>query len=121
MRPKRPSRMATSNSSCHTSPLESVDGPECPSTIGLLLSPIVIYLSDRKHGKPWLIASGFLIAQAIAVYFARELPGFVAAFSAFGRAPLLRALLGALVIGAITVWSGWRGSAAKWKPASTST
>lgn len=84
----------------------------------VLALALMIYLSDRENGRPWLIASGFLAGQAIAVYFAREIPGFVAAFSAIGRTPLLLALLGAVSIGSLTVWLGWRGGAVKLRPAS---
>jgi len=77
------------------------------NAVGLALA-MAIYFSDRKHGAPWLVVSGFLIVQSVALYIASDIPGFTAAFTAFAGTPYVVIVTLAFVAGAVTVWAGWR-------------
>lgn len=68
---------------------------------------IALYLRDRKHGAPWLVAAAFVIVQAIVMWFAPDVPGLAALFGAYSRVPPLLTVTAGLIAGAAAVWLGW--------------
>ncbi len=77
-----------------------------------IVMAIILYLTDRKHGAPWLIASAFLIVQSLVAYYPDLIPGFRMFFAAYAQWPPSATLSGAFAIGALAAWIGWRAGAA---------
>ena len=68
---------------------------------------LLVYASDRKHGKPWLVAVFFLAVQALVVYVPDAVPGFNRFLAAYGTLPAAVTLGGGLLAGALAGWLGW--------------
>ncbi|OSZ69102.1 hypothetical protein CAP39_09930 [Sphingomonas sp. IBVSS1] len=67
-----------------------------------------LYAANRRHGTPWLVAAGFMAAQAIAMWYAPFVPQLGPAFGAYATLPLgLTAAIG-IAAGAGAGWLGWR-------------
>lgn len=68
---------------------------------------LLVYAGNRKHGTPWLVAAAFITLQAIVVYIPHQVPGFMAAFIAYGQLPAPVTLGAGLLAGALAGWLGW--------------
>lgn len=69
---------------------------------------IYLYATNRKHGAPFLIGTGFLIAQIAAVYWVADTEAFRQAFAAYAQwTPVSSAVTG-LALGALAAWIGWQ-------------
>lgn len=68
---------------------------------------LALYLMDRKHGAPWLVAAAFMTTQSFAMWFAPDLP-LDGLFAAYARIPEGATLAAGLVLGICTGWLGWR-------------
>lgn len=68
---------------------------------------LVLYVRDRRHGTPWLIAIGFMTLQSIAMWFAPYSPMLTDAFAAYTRVPHWVSLSGALLAGIAAGVFGW--------------
>jgi len=68
---------------------------------------LALYARNRKHGAPWLIAAGFMILQAVTMWFTPFVPviGFV--FGAYAAIPPAITLSLGLALGAAAAWLGW--------------
>jgi hypothetical protein len=74
---------------------------------GGLAAALALYARDRRHGAPWLVAAGFVAAQAIVMWFAPDLPFVRSAFAAYARLPEAITLGLALIAGAAAGRLGW--------------
>ena len=77
------------------------------SDIMMIALAMTLYLMDRKHGMPWLVASFFMAVQAAFVWFAASIPGLGEAFSAYAALPNALTVTFGLVAGAAAGWLGW--------------
>jgi hypothetical protein len=68
---------------------------------------LLVYASNRRQGTPWLVAAMLITAQAIVAYVAADLPGFTAAFIAYGQLPAGVTLASGLFAGALAGRLGW--------------
>lgn len=67
-----------------------------------------VYLTDRKHGAPWLATMGFILLQMATMWFAEWTPGAPEAFAAYSRLPPGLTLILGVAIGIATAWLGWQ-------------
>lgn len=74
---------------------------------------LALYLRDRRHGAPWLVAIGFMTLQSIAMWFAPDVPMLTDLFAAYTRVPHALSLTAALVAGLAAGWFGWRAAPAR--------
>jgi hypothetical protein len=72
-----------------------------------ILFALALYAMNRKHGAPWLIASGFMALQAVATWFAPDMPLIGSAFGAYASVPPAITLALGVAAGAATAWLGW--------------
>jgi hypothetical protein len=76
---------------------------------GLMIAfAMTLYLMDRKHGAPWLIASAFMVIQAVLVWFAPSIPGLATMFGAYATLPPSLGIIAGLAAGAAAGWFGWK-------------
>lgn len=69
---------------------------------------MALYFMDRKNGAPWLVATGFLLLQAVVMWFAPDMAGLNYLFGIYAQIPpALMVLVGAL-LGAMTGYLGWK-------------
>lgn len=68
---------------------------------------LALYARDRKHGAPWLIAAGFIVVQAAAMWFAPDMGWLGPLFDAYARVPDPITLAAALLAGAAAGYFGW--------------
>ncbi|AOL93484.1 hypothetical protein [Porphyrobacter sp. LM 6] len=76
-----------------------------------------LYAMNRKHGAPWLVAAGFTSFQAVAMWFAPDLPAIGRAFGAYAAVPAPAMLALGVAAGAAAAWLGWEAGKAPAKPA----
>lgn len=74
------------------------------------LFALALYLRDRRHGAPWLVAIGFMTLQSIAMWFAPGWPAVARLFAAYTAIPHAVTLAAALLLGAATAWFGWHAA-----------
>jgi hypothetical protein len=74
------------------------------------LFALALYLRDRKHGAPWLVAIGFMTLQSITMWFAPGWPLLGDFFAAYARVPDGITLAGALLAGAAAGYFGWHAA-----------
>ena len=70
---------------------------------------MALYFMDRRNGAPWLVATFFLVLQAVVMWFAPDMPWLGAAFSAYGEAPPALTIAFGLLAGALAGYFGWTG------------
>lgn len=81
---------------------------------------LVLYFRDRKNGAPWLMAAGFVLLQAVVMWFAPDMPFLNDAFGAYGRIPPTVTLAAGALAGIAVTYFGWvAGSRPKAKPVAT--
>lgn len=68
---------------------------------------LALYVRDRRHGAPWLVAIGFMTLQSIAMWFAPYSPLLADAFTAYTRVPHWVSLSAALLAGIAAGVFGW--------------
>jgi len=73
-----------------------------------ILFALILYARNRKFGTPWLVAAGFMAAQAFAMWFAPALPALGTLLAAYARIPLGLTASAGIAAGALTAWLGWR-------------
>lgn len=74
---------------------------------------LVLYFRDRKHGAPWLVASAFMMLQAVVMWVT---PGNVALgnlFRAYAAIPDAVTLSLAALAGLAVCWFGWKAAPAR--------
>ncbi|MBS3745293.1 MAG: hypothetical protein KGY48_13140 [Wenzhouxiangellaceae bacterium] len=82
---------------------------------------VYLYATNRKRGTPFLIATGFLIAQIAAVCWIADTETFRRAFAAYAQwVPAYTASAG-LALGALAAWIGWRYPARQAKTSASAT
>jgi len=69
---------------------------------------LAMYARDRRHGAPWLIAAGFILFQAFAMFTAQSWPGLEQAFTAYAAIPPAVTILAGVLLAAATGWAGWQ-------------
>lgn len=73
-----------------------------------ILFAMTLYFMDRKHGAPWLVASAFMMTQAIVMWFAPSLPLLNTLFQLYARlSPQFMLIIGlgsAILVG----YFGWQ-------------
>jgi hypothetical protein len=85
---------------------------------GLMIAfAMALYFMDRKHGAPWLVATGFMAFQAVFVWFAPQIPGLGSAFGAYATIPHSVTILLGVIAGAAAGWLGWRAGGTPTRPA----
>lgn len=84
---------------------------------------LALYFMNRKNGAPWLTAAFFVLLQAVVMWFAPDMPGLDAVFSAYSQLPPALTISLGLLAGVAATWSGWTAGGsgprpvAKLKPA----
>jgi hypothetical protein len=68
---------------------------------------LVLYVRDRKHGAPWLVAIAFLTLESVVMWCAPDWPIMARLFTAFTHVPHWIVLAGALLAGAAAGYFGW--------------
>lgn len=82
---------------------------------------IALYFMDRRHGAPWLVASFFMVLQAVVMWTAPSVPFWGAAFNAYAQIPLAITAAAGIAAGAAVGFFGWRaGAGGGRKPAAVS-
>jgi hypothetical protein len=76
-----------------------------------ILFAMSLYAMDRKHGAPWLVASGFMALQAVVMWFAPAVPALGRSFAAYAAVPLPLMLAAGLAAALLATWAGWRAGA----------
>lgn len=77
---------------------------------------LYLYAKNRAHGLPFLIGTGFLLAQIAAIYWIADLGVFRDFFAAYAQwGPGITAGAG-LVVGAAAAWIGWQYPKAPTRP-----
>lgn len=69
---------------------------------------MVLYLRDRKHGMPWLLASFFMGLQAVAMWNAPFVPLAAQLLGAYAQIPLALTASAGVAAGVLAGWLGWR-------------
>ncbi len=72
------------------------------------LFALAMYFRDRRHGAPWLIAAGFMMFQAFAMFTAHRWPGVEEAFTVYAAIPPAVTILAGVLLAAATGWAGWQ-------------
>ncbi len=73
-----------------------------------VLFALGLYAMNRKHGAPWLVACGFMMVQAVAMWFAPFVPALGSLFAAYAQVPTRLTASTDIAAGALTGWLGWR-------------
>lgn len=66
-----------------------------------------LYFMDRKNGAPWLVATFFVLLQAVAMWFAPDIDGLGQFFSAYSQVPPGLTILSGLLVGGLAGYLGW--------------
>jgi hypothetical protein len=68
---------------------------------------LALYVRDRRHGAPWLVAIGFMTLQSITMWFAPYSTVLDSAFAAYTRVPHWVSLAATLLAGTAAGVLGW--------------
>lgn len=68
---------------------------------------LALYLRDPRHGAPWLITIGFVLTQAVLMWFAPDMPAITRLFAAYSQIPAGLTVTLGLIAGAAVAWAGW--------------
>lgn len=82
-----------------------------------ILFALALYARNRRHGAPWLVAAAFMAAQAVAMWFAPDLPAVGTALRAYAAIPLGLTASAGIAAGALAGWLGWRAGGGTRRPA----
>lgn len=83
------------------------DYPFALGNLGAFAITIALYWQAPKHGRPFLIAAGFIAAQAILFLTAGKLPGWAPIFASVAKIDLSLLLLLTGIASLAIVWHGW--------------
>lgn len=75
-----------------------------------------LYFMDRRNGAPWLVAAGFVLLQALAMWFAPGVTWLNDAFAAYGVLPPALTVTLGLLVGAGAAYLGWTGGGSGSRP-----
>lgn len=76
-------------------------------SIGIVFA-VALYLTDRKHGTPWLVAASFMGLQAVVMWFAPFVSELGPLFRTYAQIPLAVTASAGIAAGAVAGWLGWR-------------
>jgi len=68
---------------------------------------LTLYFLDRKHGTPWLVATGFILSQAVVMWFAPQMTFLGPLFEAYGQFPGGLTMAAGVLAGAAVTYGGW--------------
>lgn len=68
---------------------------------------VVVWARNRKHGAPWLVAIGFMVAETVGMWFAPDVPVLGTAFAAYGAVPPSVTMALGVAAGMAATWWGW--------------
>lgn len=68
---------------------------------------LVVWSRNRKHGTPWLVAMGFIVAETAAMWFAPDIPALGTAFGAYATLPHEGTMALGVAAGIAATWWGW--------------
>lgn len=68
---------------------------------------LVLYLMNRKHGAPWLVAMFFVLLQAVVMWFAPDIAIFNPLFAAYSAVPPALTIAIGLLLGGLAGYLGW--------------
>lgn len=68
---------------------------------------LVLWWRNRKHGAPWLMTAGFVLLQAVGMWFAPFVPGMADGFAAYAAIPAPVTLALGVAAGGAAAWLGW--------------
>ena len=68
---------------------------------------MTLYLLDRKNGAPWLVATFFVVLQAVVMWFAPDIGGLNKLFAAYSQIPTSLTVLLGLLAGGLAGYLGW--------------
>jgi hypothetical protein len=74
---------------------------------------LALYLRDRKHGAPWLVAAAFMMVQGVVMWITPGNAALGAMLRAYAAVPEPVTLLIAVALGAAACWLGWRAAPAR--------
>jgi hypothetical protein len=77
---------------------------------------LTLYLMDRKHGAPWLLAAVFTSVQGVVMWFAPGVPQLGPLLAVYARIPLGWTVAVGMMAGGLAGWLGWRAGAAARRP-----
>lgn len=80
---------------------------------------LVLWWRNRKHGTPWLVAAGFVMAQAAAMWFAPFVPGLAGGFAGYAAIPPGMTLALGVLAGGAAAWFGWEAGKTPARAAAT--
>jgi len=69
---------------------------------------LVLYMRDRKYGIPFLIASVFLLVEAVCMYVGTNIEWVRQGFEMYARIPTALTVLFGFLLGATISWFGWK-------------
>jgi hypothetical protein len=104
----------------------TIRGPEDFGRYGLsfhisgliaLVIALRLYLGDRPHGRPFLVAMGALVFQSIAFEWIARTEAWIALMKAYGALPASILIGAGLALGLAVVVLGWSGAPARPRPA----
>jgi hypothetical protein len=78
------------------------------SDVLAILFALGLYWTNRKYGAPWLVAAGFMAAQAVLMWFAPSIPLFHSGFGAYATIPHEATMALGMLAGAAATWFGWQ-------------
>ena len=78
-----------------------------------------LWARNRKHGAPWLLTAGFVLAQAVGMWFAPFVPGMAEGFAAYAAIPVPVTLALGVAAGGAAAWLGWEAGKAPTRRAAT--
>lgn len=73
-----------------------------------ILFAMTLYFMDKKNGAPWLVASGFMAAQAVAMWFAPSVPALSILFELYAMLPGGFTLALGISAGVAAGYFGWQ-------------
>ena len=68
---------------------------------------ITLYFRNRENGAPWLVATFFVLFQAVVMWFAPDLPIFASFLSGYARLPIELTMAVGVMLGGLAGYLGW--------------
>lgn len=75
-----------------------------------------LYITDRKHGAPWLVASCFMALQALVMWNAPAVPAIGTLFVGYAQIPQAITFAAGIAAGGLAAWLGWRAGSLAPRP-----
>lgn len=77
---------------------------------------MTLYFMDRKNGTPWLVATFFVLLQAVVMWFAPDIAGLNELFVTYSQIPPSLTVLLGLLAGGLAGYLGWTRSDSPARP-----